>query len=192
MPRFILAAMAVLLASGTAYSATVDLVTGVEEIFAFGAPGGVPDMIPTFQYSATGPSMIRVVDRGYEGDEFQFVVDGVPYLSQIPVPGPADPSTNLGSFDAAWADLHLSRGTAFVGPGLHTIDIIVVAWSQNTLVSDDGTGFIRADPVPEPASVVLTACGIAALFVLRSRVRQGSALSGAPARLFSLRARTFC
>jgi hypothetical protein len=126
------------------------LTTGVTSTFFFGAPNdSTPTVIPMFEYLASGPSTIRVVDMGYEGDEFQFIVDGVPYLTHIPVPGAAY-ETGTFSFETAWADPHLSRGTAFVGAGLHTLEISVVAFSVNTLVSDDGAGFIRADAVPEP------------------------------------------
>lgn len=153
-------------AGATLRAATVTLDTGVEVLFAFGAPGGLPDAIPTFEYLATGPATIRVVDIGYEGDEFKFTVDGVPYFTHIPVPGASDELGSL-SFDAAWADPHLSRGIVFVGPGLHTIDIEVIGYSQNTLLSDDGAAFIRADAVPEPGTFLLLAGGAAGLMLAR-------------------------
>ena len=143
------------------------LTTGVTSTFFFGAPNdSTPTVIPIFEYFATGPSTIRVVDMGYEGDEFQFIVDGVPYLTHIPVPGASD-ETGTFSFETAWADPHLSRGTAFVGAGLHTIEISVVAFSVNTLVSDDGAGFIRADAIPEPDAFTLAASGLAGLILAR-------------------------
>ena len=166
MKRRVMATAALLLAAHATVCAAT-LTTGVTSTFAFGTPNdSTPTVIPIFEYLATGPSTIRVVDMGYEGDEFQFIVAGVTYLTQIPVPGAAD-ETGTFSFETAWADLHLSRGTAFVGPGLHTIEISVVAFSVNTLVSDDGAAFIRADAIPEPDTFALAASGLAGLILAR-------------------------
>jgi hypothetical protein len=76
------------------------------------------------------------------------------------------------TFEKAWADPHLDHGIAYVGPGLHTIVIELIAESVNTYQSNDGVGFIRADEgVPEPASVLTVVSAIAALAAFRKRGR---------------------
>ncbi|HYI92712.1 MAG TPA: hypothetical protein VEX68_04150 [Bryobacteraceae bacterium] len=168
MKRRVIVAVALFLAAQPTLCAAT-LTPGVASMFTFGAPNdNTPTVIPIYEYLAAGPSTIRVVDMGYEGDEFQFIVDGVPYLTHIPVPGASD-ETGTFSFETVWADPHLSRGTAFVSPGLHTIESSVVAYSVNTLVSDDGAGFIRADEVPEPNGLTMMAIGAASLIGLKLR-----------------------
>lgn len=122
--------------------------------------------------SAADQIRVRVTDAGVSGDAFDVFINGTRFQTPS-VPGSA--FTGLYTGDAAWADPRLSHGEFLLAPGTYRITIGVRELAPGF---DAGEGFIRADlvpfngVVPEPASVLLLATGLAALPALAALARR--------------------
>lgn len=125
-----------------------------------------------FTVGSASPVRIRVTDIGFSGDAFTVLVNGVSRLSTPGVTGEID--TGVLDGDAAFADARLSSGELVLDPGQYVVTLRVREAGSGI---DFGEGLIRADVVdatiiPEPAPVLLTAAGLAALAGRAVRTRR--------------------
>lgn len=129
--------------------------------FDFAGVGPITGPADGFVLSLARPGTLRVVDFGTIGDVFTLALTGSAAMSLttspiIPGTDGVDPGVLDG--DEAWADGRLSRGELLLAPGDYTIALAV---SRTAAGSAGGLGLISVTSTPEPATVVLTAAGLA-------------------------------
>lgn len=120
------------------------------------APAGV--VVPAVPIFLAGPYRIEVTDCFCAGDVFQVRVDGVVIGTTSAVPDEDDCDPSLGDLDACFASPDYSKGTFYVGPGSHEVQVEVI---QDPYGS--GGGAIRAFAQPAQAIPTLGQWGLAAL-----------------------------
>jgi hypothetical protein len=177
----------------TTWSRTVAL-TGVAALLAAGDPARLAAQQPLalgswspfewldgigavdgggFRVGATTQRIrLWVTDAGFTGDAFNVSVNGA--LRGATPSVLAGINTGALTGEAAWADPRLSKVELLLDPGQYTVTLATRELSPGLTF---GTGFIRADlvpdlgtTVPEPSSAALIAGGLAGMaLVLRRR-----------------------
>lgn len=123
----------------------------------------------TFTVPADQAVVLNVVDGGFAGDRFTFLVNGTPVVtSAVANSYPASVGTD---FDAAFASGAYSKSSLVLGAGTY-----VVTGTLSTSALDDAgsalnvtVGALQLAPVPEPEAVVSLLAGLAVLGALRHR-----------------------
>lgn len=161
------AALAILvLGIGQTKAAVLTADTGWQ-VFFFGDVGDTA----SDTFTVDGPVLLTVTDAFLSGDQFE-ILDGVISLGLTSAPGSV--GDQIGSdYDAAAADSRWSSGSFLLGPGSHTIKILVAASPFG-----GGAAAIRADSVqavPEPSSLAIFSIAVGGLFVRRLRRGKRSA-----------------
>lgn len=102
-----------------------------------------------FTFSSSGPVLLKITDVACRGDQFQ-VFDFVVSIGTTPVV-PVDPVGECDPYitdpDIAFQDPSYSHGSFVLGTGSHSIVIVAI-----TNPFRAGTGFVRVDSLPRPAS----------------------------------------
>ena len=120
------------------------------------APAGV--VVPADPIFLTGPYQIEVTDCFCAGDIFQVRVDGVVIGTTSSVPNESDCVPSEGDLDSCFASPDFSKGTFYLGPGVHQLQVEVIQDPFN-----GGAAAIRAFAQPTQAIPTLGAWGLAAL-----------------------------
>jgi hypothetical protein len=115
------------------------------------------------------PIYINITDAFQTGDAFDIYVDGALLFS---TPNVISEGTYITDPLQAFTNAAFSSGQFVLGAGTHTIDIFL---RNARLGTKEGSGFIRAEPVPEPTTMLLFGTGIWCI-AARYRKRRDSVL----------------
>jgi hypothetical protein len=125
--------------------------------------------IPADGYRLTADSSVRIdlTDRLLIGDQYKLYVNGVAMMTTSPIKYYLDGvQTGINTFDEAWANPFLSKGSLYLGPGTYDLDISVVRVASGV---NYGSGYIRATSVPEPSTLLMLGGGILGLGLFQYR-----------------------
>lgn len=145
--------------------------TAWSDQYSYAGDGSLLD----FQFS--GPAVLKIVDLGYAGDQFEIFDNGTSIGASSVVPAVNNDASStvytLGQADAAFADASFSSATFVLGAGSHDITgVMTVSALYGGSPLNATQGALQVQAVPEPASWLLMGAGL--LFVVSLR-RKGSA-----------------
>lgn len=138
------------------------------QLFEFvGGTGWIDNPADGYQLTLAGSTRIDITDRLMIGDQYRLFVNGVALMTT------STPSifldgiqTGTTTFDQAWANPFLSKGSLYLGPGFYDLDISVIRVASGV---NYGSGFIRATSVPEPSTLLMLGAGILGLGLFQYR-----------------------
>lgn len=138
------------------------------QLFEFvGGTGWIDNPADGYQVTLTGSTRIDITDRLMIGDQYRLFVNGVALMTT------STPSifldgiqTGTTTFDQAWANPFLSKGSLYLTAGTYDLDISVIRVASGV---NYGSGFIRATSVPEPSTLLMLGAGILGLGLFQYR-----------------------
>lgn len=146
-------------------------VGGSPELFEFTGGKGWID-IPAEGYQLTTTTSVRIdlVDRLMIGDQYKLFVSG-DTVTTMTTSGTFNywldgVQTSTYTFDEAWSNPFLSKGSLYLGPGTYDLDISAIRVASGV---NYGSGYIRATSVPEPSTLLMLGAGILGLGLFQYR-----------------------
>lgn len=138
------------------------------QLFEFvGGTGWIDNPADGFQLTLTGLTRIDMTDRLMIGDQYRLFVDGELKMTTSATSNWLDGvQTGTTTFDEAWANPFLSKGTLYLTAGTYDLDISVTRVAKGV---NYGSGFIRATSVPEPSTLLMLGAGILGLGLFQYR-----------------------
>jgi hypothetical protein len=138
------------------------------QLFEFtGGVGWIDNPIDGYQLTLSGSTRIDITDRLMIGDQYRLFVNGVALMTtSTPSNYLNGAQTGTNTFDEAWANPFLSKGTLYLTAGVYDLDIKVLRVASGV---DYGSGFIRATSVPEPSTLLMLGAGILGLGLFQYR-----------------------
>ena len=101
------------------------------------------------------------------GDQYKLYVNGTYMMTTSPINYALDGAqTGTMTFNEAWNNPYLSKGSLYLGPGTYDLDINAVRVASSVTY---GSGYIRATNVPEPATILMLGAGILELGLFQYR-----------------------
>jgi hypothetical protein len=165
--KMLLAACFVLALTSQAFA--IPLTVGSSPaLFKFeGGTGWIDNPADGYQITLTGSTRIDIVDRLMIGDQYRLYVNGVAMMTtSLPPNWLNGTQTNTTTFDQAWANPFLSKGSLYLGAGVYDLDLYAVRVASGVTY---GSGFIRATSVPEPSTLLMLGAGILGLGLFQYR-----------------------
>jgi hypothetical protein len=138
------------------------------QLFEFtGGVGWIDNPIDGYQLTLSGSTRIDITDRLMIGDQYRLFVDGVALMTtSTPSNYLNGAQTGTNTFDEAWANPFLSKGTLYLGPGVYDLDIYALRVASGV---NYGSGYIQATSVPEPSTLLMLGAGILGLGLFQYR-----------------------
>jgi hypothetical protein len=138
------------------------------ELFQFvGGTGSIDIPANGYQLTLAGSAQIDITDRLMIGDQYRLFVNGVAMMTtSTPLNYLDGVQTNTITFDQAWANPFLSKGSLYLGPGTYQLDISAIRVASGVTY---GSGYIRATSVPEPSTLLMLGAGILGLGLFQYR-----------------------
>jgi hypothetical protein len=138
------------------------------QLFEFtGGIGWIDNPADGYQLTLTGSTRIDITDRLMIGDQYRLFVNGVAMMTtSTPSNYLNGVQTGTSTFDEAWANPFLSKGTLYLGPGVYDLDIYALRVASGV---NYGSGYIQATSVPEPSTLLMLGAGILGLGLFQYR-----------------------
>lgn len=138
------------------------------QLFEFiGGTGWIDNPADGYQLTLTGSTRIDITDRLMIGDQYRLFVNGVALMTtSTPSIWLDGVQTGTTTFDQAWANPFLSKGSLYLTAGTYDLDISVIRVASGV---NYGSGFIRATSVPEPSTLLMLGAGILGLGLFQYR-----------------------
>ena len=105
------------------------------ELFQFvGGTGSIDIPANGYQLTLTGSARIDMTDRLMIGDQYRLFVNGVALMTtSTPNVFLDGAQTGTTTFDEAWANPFLSKGSLYLGPGSYQLDISAIRVASGVL-----------------------------------------------------------
>lgn len=138
------------------------------QLFEFvGGTGWIDNPADGYQVTLTGSTRIDLTDRLMIGDQYRLFVNGVAMMTTSTPSNYLDGvQTGTTTFDQAWANPFLSKGSLYLSAGTYDLDIQAIRVASGV---DYGSGYIRATSVPEPSTLLMLGAGILGLGLFQYR-----------------------
>ena len=138
------------------------------QLFEFtGGVGWIDNPIDGYQLRLSGSTRIDITDRLMIGDQYRLFVNGVAMMTtSTPSNYLNGVQTGTSTFDEAWANPFLSKGTLYLTAGVYDLDIKVLRVASGV---NYGSGYIQATNVPEPSTLLMLGAGILGLGLFQYR-----------------------
>lgn len=138
------------------------------QLFQFtGGTGWIDDPSDGYQLTTTSSVKIDLTDRLMIGDRYQLYVNNTYMMTTSDINYALDgDQTYTTTFNQAWSNPYLSKGSLYLGPGTYDLDIKAVRVADGV---NYGSGYIRATNVPEPSTLLMLGAGILGLGLFQYR-----------------------
>ena len=139
------------------------------QLFQFtGGTGWIDIPSDGYQFTTTSSVKIDLTDRLMIGDRYQLYVNNTYMTTTSPIIYALDGlQTGATTFNEAWNNPYLSKGSLYLGPGTYDLDIKAIRVASGVTY---GSGYIRAtNNVPEPATILMLGAGILGLGLFQYR-----------------------
>jgi hypothetical protein len=147
--------------------ATPLTVGGDPYLFQFTEMGWIDNPSDGYQFMTTSSVKIDLTDRLMIGDRYELYVNGAYMMTTSDINYALDGrQTYATTFNQAWSNPYLSKGSLYLGPGTYDLDLNVIRIAKGV---DYGSGYIRVTSVPEPSTLLMLGAGILGLGLFQYR-----------------------